>query len=196
MTILVTGFEAFGTVTDNPSQRIIEHLIKQNYPEIIADILPVDYEMAGDRVGILIEVYQPKAVLLLGVAQKREHISIERIAVNINDASIPDNEGKLLQGKQIVQDAPVGYWSTLPLEALYRAIANAEIPVTYSNHAGAYLCNHVMYSALHYLARIGRNTPCGFIHVPGIELVPLEQQIKAIELCLEVLIHEKIGSRG
>lgn len=187
MMILVTGFEPFGEVTDNPSQRIAEYLEKQNHPEIMTKILPVDYETAADGIGLLVEIFKPDAVLMLGVAQKRESISLERIAININDASIPDNEGNLRQGQPIIEDAPVGYRSTLPLDEIYKAIHSADIPVSYSNHAGAYLCNHVMYSTLHYLARIKRDTPCGFIHVPDVIAVPLEKQIQAIELCVEVL---------
>ncbi|MEO1290431.1 MAG: hypothetical protein AAFV93_22015 [Chloroflexota bacterium] len=115
------------------------------------------------------------------------------MAININDASIPDNEGKLKQGQQIVPDAPVGYWSTLPLEMMYDSISMAKIPVKYSNHAGAYLCNHVMYRALHYLAMTGKaDIPCGFIHVPDVTAIPLKQQIQAIELCLQVLQKETV----
>lgn len=191
MTILVTGFEPFGSVTDNPSQRIVEYLEKQNRPEIMTKVLRVDYEMAADGAGLLVEIFKPDAVLLLGVAQKREEISLERIAININDASIPDNEGILRQGQPIIENAPVGFRSTLPLDAMYKAIQSADIPVTYSNHAGAYLCNHVMYSTLHYLDRIGRDTPCGFIHVPDVTAVSLEKQIKAVVLCIGVLMREK-----
>lgn len=194
MTILVTGFEPFGSVKDNPSQRIVEYLEKQNHPEIMTKVLPVDYEMAADSVGLLVENFKPDAVLMLGVAQKRTEISLERIAININDASIPDNESNIRQGELIIEDAPVGYRSTLPLEAMYEAIQSADIPVKYSNHAGAYLCNHVMYSTLHYLARIKRDTPCGFIHVPDVTAIPLEKQIQAIGLCIEVLMREKVDS--
>ena len=124
MTILVTGFEPFGEVTDNPSQRIVEYLEKQNHPEIMTKILPVDYETAADGIGLLVEIFKPDAVLMLGVAQKRESISLERIATNINDASIPDNDGNLrFRDKQIIENAPVGYWSTLPLEAMFNAIS-------------------------------------------------------------------------
>jgi len=194
MSILITGFEPFGKVKDNPSQRIVEHLQKQNNPEIVARVLPVDYTSAGEILLPLIDKHQPDAIILLGVAQMREHISLERIAVNINDASIPDNDGKLVQGKQIVENAPVGYWSTLPLEAMFIKISAADIPVKYSNHAGAYLCNHVMYTALHYLAENDKNVPCGFIHVPSVEVVSLEKQIEAIELCIDVFLWQKVTS--
>ncbi len=194
MTILLTGFEPFGKVSDNPSQRIVEHFQEVSSDDIVAVVLPVDYQLASDKLLPLIDKYQPDAILLLGVAQMRETISLERIAVNINDASIPDNEGNLKQGQHIVDNAPVGYWSTLPLERMYKAIKAENIPVKYSNHAGAYLCNHVMYSALHHLTQVERDIPCGFIHVPDVTAVPLDQQIKAIKLCVEVLSQEKITS--
>lgn len=195
MTILLTGFEPFGTVQDNPSQRIVEHIAAQNYADIVTHVFPVDYVKAGVQLKALIEEHQPEAIILLGVAQSRDVISLERIAVNVNDASIPDNEGNLKSGQQIVEDAPVGYWSTLPLDAMYEAVSKAEIPVKMTNHAGAYLCNHVFYMARHLLESSGKShIPCGFIHVPDMgdeaPKIPLKQQIHAVELCLEVVRSE------
>ncbi|GAB5491529.1 MAG: pyroglutamyl-peptidase I [Phototrophicaceae bacterium] len=190
MVILVTGFEPFGKMIDNPSQSIIEHLLKQNKPNIFAQVLPVDYQLAGKQLLSLIHDLNPDAVVMLGLAQGRKHISLERIAININDANMPDNEGKLVRGKKIANDAPVGYWSTLPLEEFYQAVESASIPVKYSNHAGAYLCNHVMYSALHHFADGKQSIPCGFIHVPTVETVALKAQIHAIDLCLGILSEE------
>ena len=187
MTILVTGFEPFGKVKDNPSQRIVEYLIEEGANDIVAEVLPVDYERAGKKLLTLIEKVQPSAVLLLGVAPERTKMSLERIAININDASIADNDGKLVRGKKIANDAPVGYWSTLPLDKFYDVLTHAKIPVYHSNHAGAYLCNHVMYSALHHFEGQQSKIPCGFIHVPNVEAIPLKEQIHAIERCLEVL---------
>lgn len=189
MPILVTGFEPFDKVADNPSQWIVDNLIAQDNPHISAHVLPVDYEQAGEKLLALITKIQPTAVLLLGVAQNSKTIRLERIAININDASIPDNEGKLVQGRKIADDAPVGYWSTLPLDSIYDALIDAEIPVKFSNHAGAYLCNHVMYSALHYFAKQKTPIPCGFVHVPSVEAVRLKEQIRAIEFCIDVLTH-------
>lgn len=195
MTILLTGFELFGKVKDNPSQRIVESIAKQKHDDIVTHIFPVDYVKAGEQLKRLIEKHQPQAIILLGVAQSRDAISLERIAVNVNDASIPDNEGNLKSGQQIVEGAPVGYWSTLPIEAMYKAVKKVEIPVKMTNHAGAYLCNHVFYVARHTLETSGNShIPCGFIHVPDMgEEAPkmaLKQQIRAIELCLEVVRDE------
>jgi len=189
MTLLITGFEPFATVKENPSQKIVEYIAAKKPSQIATQILPVDYQTAGEKLFAAIELYQPQAVLLLGVAQKRKHIALERLAININDARIPDNNGNLKTGQPIVENAPVGYWSTLPLEAMYDAIAQTKIPVKYSNHAGAYLCNHVMYVALHHYATRGQaDIPCGFVHVPGVEFVPVAQQIKAIEIAITIIL--------
>lgn len=189
MTILVTGFEPFGLVEENPSQQIVEYLATQANYQVITQVLPVDFQRAGGMVKELIDDSQADAILLLGVAEGRKSIALERIAVNINDARIADNDGNQINGVKIFEDAPVGYWSTLPLDIFYDAITKAEIAVAYSNHAGAYLCNNVMYSALHHLATSNRERiPCGFIHVPSVDAIPLPQQIEAMALCLDILL--------
>lgn len=194
--ILLTGFEPFDEVETNPSQLIVEHFAKQGHSDVITDVLPVVYDVAGERIKTLLHDHQPDVVILLGVAQKQEHINLERIAVNINDATIPDNNGKHLSGNRIIDDAPVGYWSTLPLEAMHRAITEAEIPVKFSNHAGAYLCNHVFYVARHTLEITGRDSvPCGFIHLPSIETMPIETQIHAIDQCIDIVSRTILNAR-
>lgn len=192
MTILLTGFEPFGSVNDNPSQRVVEHIAAQNYADIVTHIFPVDYVKSGEQLQALIEQYQPEAIILLGVAQSRDAISLERIAINANDGKIPDNMGNHKTGQRIIEDAPVGYWSSLPLETMYEAIQKAEITVKMTYHAGTYLCNHVFYLARHILESSGTShIPCGFIHLPDMgdeaPQMPLKQQIRAIDLCLEVL---------
>lgn len=191
MKILLTGFELFGKVLENPSQRVVEHFAAKRRDNLITAILPVDYISASAILQDLLESHKPDAVLMLGVAQMRDSISLERIAININDASIADNAGNQKSGQKIVEDAPAAYWSTLPLESMYEAIQNAGIAVNYSNHAGAYLCNHVFYYARHWLENAGlAHIPCGFIHLPDMgdeaPKMPLEKMIRAVELCLMV----------
>jgi len=197
MKILLTGFEPFGKVLDNPSQRVVEHfaakgLASEQKAKLITAVLPVDYVAASAILEELLESHKPDAVLMLGVAQMRESINLERIAINVNDAKIADNAGNLKSGQAIVDDAPVAYRSTLPLEAMYQAIQDAGISVVYSNHAGAYLCNHVFYFARHWLECAGLgHIPCGFIHLPDMgeeaPKMPLVEMIRAIELALGVL---------
>jgi pyroglutamyl-peptidase len=201
--ILLTGFEPFGKVIENPSQRVVEHfaakgLASEQKAELITAVLPVDYVAASAILRDLLETHKPDAVLMLGVAQMRDSINLERIALNINDAKIADNAGNQKSGQAIVEDAPVAYRSTLPLEAMYEAIQNAGIAVTYSNHAGAYLCNHVFYYARHWLENAGLgHIPCGFIHLPDMgeeaPKMPLAKMIRAVRLAMGAFKKETVA---
>ncbi len=193
MVILLTGFEAFGAVTDNPSQRIVEHFAAPDDQRLVCAVLPVVYATAGTRIRALLKEHQPDAVMMLGVAQNRRAITPERFALNWNDSPSPDNAGNLMCGRQIITDGPLAYMTTLPVDDFHAALQAADIPVALSNHAGAYLCNHVFYVARHTLEEKSLAIPCGFIHVPPLRTddqpdgLPLETMIRAIALCLEVL---------
>lgn len=201
MRILLTGFQPFGQVEVNPSQRIVEHFAAQNRPDVIARVLPTEYRASAQAIEAAIVTEQPDAVVCLGVAQSRKTISLERIAVNVDEASLADNAGVLATGERIAPGGPAAYWSTLPLEAMREALAAREIPVGYSNHAGTYVCNHVFYSARHALETLGADIPCGFIHVPdllktegeSITGLPLEVMIEAVDACLDVLRGDGAG---
>jgi pyroglutamyl-peptidase len=168
-------------------------------------VLPTEYGASGERIREAIRQHNPDAVLSLGVAASRPAINLERLAVNVDDASIPDNAGHLATGEPIDAEGPVGYRSTLPLDAMKAAVEARGIAVTISNHAGAYICNHVFYSARHALEAAGSTIPCGFIHIPdlpqpdgannahGSAGMPLETIIAAVEICLQVL-GEKVPS--
>jgi pyroglutamyl-peptidase len=191
--ILLTGFEPFGKVDDNPSQRVIEQIAAREDEQIVATVLPVEYQRAGEMIAKLIATHQPSAVLMLGVAQGRDAINLERVALNLNDAHLADNAGDLALGRVIAPDAPAAYWSTLPLQAFYEQIATQEIAVRYSNHAGAYLCNHVFFVARHWLETHQQGQiPCGFIHLPAAgdtpPAMPLLKMVKAVDQCLELLM--------
>lgn len=197
MRILLTGFEPFGKVAVNPSQMIVEHFAAQERDDLLTLILPTVYQSAGEQIEQAIRDFAPDAVVSLGVAQKRTTISLERVAVNVDDASLADNSGFVASGEMIAEDGPAAYWSTLPLKAMQEALAAREIPVSFSNHAGTYICNHAFYAAQHALTRQGKATPCGFIHIPDLLRVdengdansglPLETMIEAVELCLAVV---------
>ena len=197
MRILLTGFVPFGKVATIPSQQIIEQIAASGrYPQVVTAVLPVDYTGGTDCLQALITQHQPQVIICLGVAQNRAKISLERFALNVDDASLPDNAGVLRQGEPICAGEPLAYQSTLPLPAFYTALAARSIPVEFSNHAGAYLCNHVFYMARHLTDR--QAIPCGFIHVPGIldetaaesKGLPLATMVEAIEICLGVLQNE------
>lgn len=191
--ILLTGFEPFGSVQVNPSQLIVERIAELAYPaEIVTSILPVDYKAVDGMLDALLDEHQPDAVVMLGVAARRDAINLERVALNMDDAAIADNGGFTATGQRIVPDGPVGYWSTLPLNLMHKSLEQAQVPVRYSNHAGAYLCNHVFYRARHYLEINGwGGVPCGFIHLPAIgketPKMALNTMVKAVQICLNML---------
>ncbi len=202
MRILLTGFEPFGDFAVNPSQAIVERLaagytLERGY-DLCTAILPVAYAEAGERILALLAETRPDAVLLLGVAGKRSTLSLERVALNLDEAAKPDNRGEVTEGRLIVPGGPVGYWSTLPLPRFYAALVEHGIPVSMSHDAGAYLCNHVFYVARHALESANRPIPCGFIHVPPMaeqartdeeraKSLPLDMMVQAVSLCLDAL---------
>ncbi|HVU13273.1 MAG TPA: hypothetical protein VHD90_18470 [Phototrophicaceae bacterium] len=195
MPTLITGFEPFGDLQVNPSQLIVEHFQAQQRPDRVALVLPTAYQAAGERIEAAIQRYQPDAILALGVAQSRKTISLERIAVNVDQAALADNAGVLASGELIAEDGPIAYWSTLPIQPMLAALQAKDIPASISNHAGTFVCNHTFYSARRAVERLNLAIPCGFIHVPDLlksegEVttgLPLEVMIEAVEICLDVV---------
>jgi len=202
MTILVTGFEPFDGLAENPSQAIVEALAQQSRREgrsrLVTEILPCEFGAAGSRIVTLIHELRPTAVVGVGLAASAAAIRLERHALNLNDSLRPDNGGDLASGRPIVPDGPIGYWSTLPLDAMLRALKERDIPSLITNHAGAYVCNHVFYTARHEIEQLGLATLCGFIHVPlmaeqgldpppGGACLPLATLVEGVETCLLVL---------
>lgn len=196
MTILLTGFMAFEGVDINPSQKIVAEVHGFGASDIYVEVLPVVFDDAGARIRHLIRTLRPSAVLSLGVAAGREAINLERFALNINDAKIPDNMGRQAHGQAIVPNGAEAYRSTLPLTQMHHALNSRDIPVTYSNHAGAYVCNHVFYCARHEIETLGLNIPCGLIHIPMMREInhpkaenglPFQTMLDAVLCCLDVL---------
>lgn len=202
MKILLTGFEVYGPVRVNPSERIVQRIGQalaeaargNGSADLHAEVLPTEFVAADRRLRRLIREFCPEAVLCLGVAPRREKISLERVALNLDDDSLADNAGRSRSGRRIVPNGPPAYWSTLPLERIHRQLERRGIPVSYSNHAGTYLCNHVFYVARHEIERMGNGAPCGFVHVPPLQTraekargLSLDTMVEAVECCLAVL---------
>jgi pyroglutamyl-peptidase len=191
-TILLTGFEPFGTATSNPSGEIVKQITGDN---IVTAILPVAYTQSADRLLSLIEQHQPDVVICLGQAEGRTAITPERVAINLDDARLADNEGVLRNDVKILQDGPDAYFSTLPINELVAAIKAQGIPATVSLSAGAFLCNHVFYVAQNKFA--GSDVRSGFVHVPlmdsqaaefpGLPTMTLDQMVTAVRAMLEVV---------
>ena len=192
MRILLTGFEPFGKATLNPSGEIVKQISGEN---IVTAILPVAYAQSAERLLQLIAEHNPDVVICLGQAEGRTQITPERIAINLDDARLADNEGVMRNEVPIVLDGPVAYESTLPIKEIVKAINNAGVPAAVSLSAGAFLCNHVFYVAQDHFK--GTTVRSGFVHVPlmdeqagefsGLPTMPLEQMVTAVRAMLEVL---------
>jgi len=197
--ILLTGFEAFGDVDENPTQVIVEAFAKQansiDYAELVCEIIPVEYELSGQRIRELIDQHQPDAVVMTGVSAGRQKINIEFWARNNRTAKIPDNSGVLLDNQPINPDESIEHFlpSTLPVFSLYSKLNNAGIPVERSNNAGGYICNNIFYSAVEYLKQCGRDEVlAGFVHVPTFESIDREMMTKAYEVILRQVAESKV----
>jgi pyroglutamyl-peptidase len=192
MKILLTGFEPFGKATSNPSGEIVKQISGKN---IVTAILPVTYAKSAECLLTLIREHNPDVVICLGQAEGRTQITPERIAINLDDARLADNQGVMRNEMPIVLDGPVAYESTLPIKEIVKAINVAGVPAAVSLSAGAFLCNHVFYVAQDHFK--GTKVRSGFVHVPlmdeqgpefpGLPTMPLEQMVTAVRAMLEVL---------
>jgi len=190
--ILLTGFEPFGKASSNPSGEIVKQIAGDN---IITAILPVAYAQSAERLLALIAEHNPDVVISLGQAEGRTQITPERVAINLDDARLADNEGVLRNDVKILEDGPDAYFSTLPIKEIIDAIQAKGIPAAVSLSAGAFLCNHVFYVAQNKFA--GTSVRSGFVHVPlmdsqasefpGLPTMPLDQMVTAVRAMLEVV---------
>lgn len=206
MKILLTGFNSFHRVRVNPSEEVVRVLAScrpnNSAVELITAVLPTEYVAGTRQLRRLIRKARPDAVLCLGVATNREYLSLERIALNLDDDRTPDNQGRIRQARKIEPHGPDVYWSSLPLAQFQEALRRMRIRAEISNHAGTFLCNHAFYIARHETARLRRLIPCGFLHLPGIghgkgkRKYSREQLARAVESCLQVLEEEISRMQG
>lgn len=197
--VLVTGFEPFGAASLNPSQEIISRLGDVPGLEIHRMVLPVVFAQAADQALARVAEIRPHAVISLGQAEGRTEISLERVAVNLMDARIPDNSGVQIMDTLIADGAPDAYFTSLPAREMVNAMRAIGIPAGISLSAGAFLCNHVFYALRHALQP--EAVASGFIHVPlmteqagefpGLFTMPLMDMVRGIEAALAVLSSEE-----
>lgn len=196
--VLVTGFDPFGGEAVNPSQLIVQALDGEVIAghRVVGATLPTQFAAAPQMLEKLIARHRPALVLALGQAGGRTGISLERVAVNLIDARIPDNAGAQPVDSRIVDNAANAYFSTLPVKAMLERLGAAGIPASLSQTAGTFVCNQVFYALMHALRR--RRARGGFVHVPylseqsaqhaGTPGMALETMIAATRLCLETAL--------
>ena len=191
--ILLTAFEPFGGDTVNPALKIAE-VLSGEIPDLDICTVPVTFRDSAPTVIDRLNRTRYDAVLMLGQAKGRKAVTVERVAINVDDASIPDNAGDQPADRLIDPEGPAAIFATLPVKAAVEAVRTAGVEAAVSNSAGTYVCNHLMYCVLNHLS--GSNIPAGFIHVPAlpeqaedstIPSMPLEDMVNGIKAVLRIL---------
>ena len=166
MRILLTGFDPFGTEKINPSSEILKRMPDEiRGIEVVKMVLPTVFYDSIEILEKALKDYEPTLVICLGQAGGRQGMSIERVAINIDDARIADNKNQQPIDEIIKPDGEAAYFTTLPIKSMVAAVKNAGYDASVSNSAGTFVCNHVMYALLHAI----KSTPTvrgGFVHVP------------------------------
>lgn len=167
-TVLITGIEPFESDPTNPSWEIARALDGERIDgaTLVARQLPCVFGRANLELVAAIEATQPSLVLALGLASGRSEISVERVAIKVIDARIPDNAGHQPVDVPVVADGPAAYFSSLPIKAIVHALRAAGVPAAVSQSAGTYNCNHLFDGLMHHIATRAPRMRGGFIHVP------------------------------
>ncbi len=167
-TILITGFAAFGGEKINPSWEAVKQLDQLiiDGHQLIARQLPCSFTESSEHLTKLLEELQPQIVLNIGQAGGRLDISLERVAINLDDARIADNLGTQPIDQTIIKNAPNAYFTNLPLKAILQVARSNGIPASISYSAGTFVCNHVFYTLMHWINKVSPDVRGGFIHIP------------------------------
>lgn len=206
-TVLLTGFEPFGGETLNPSWEAVRQLDGWTGPgfRVVTGLLPCEFGAAREALQALVERHRPQCLIAVGQAGKRAEISVERVAINVDDARIPDNAGRQPIDQPVIDDGPAAYFATLPIKAIVHRLRAAGIPAAVSQTAGTFVCNHVFYAALHTAAQRGEGLRAGFIHIPylpeqaarhdGAASLGLDLVVQALQLAVHESLHTRTDLR-
>ncbi|HCO61949.1 MAG TPA: pyroglutamyl-peptidase I [Clostridiales bacterium] len=199
MKILVTGFKPFGGERINPSEEVVRRLpAALGGVELVSLILPVERRESVAQAAQAIRTHRPQAVVSIGQAGGRSAVTVERVAINLDDFSIPDQKGEQPRGEPVAAEGPDAYLCRLPVEEMVGAIRARGVPAALSLSAGTYVCNHLMYAVCHLMAReLPQAMGGGFIHIPYLPQqvldkpqqpsMTLEQSLLGVEAALEAL---------
>jgi pyroglutamyl-peptidase len=203
--LLLTAFEPFDGETLNPSLEVVRALAGVQCAGAHIDVieLPVERFRAVDMALDHLCHVTPDVVVMLGEAGRRFRVTPERVAINTDDFSIPDNAGQQPKGEPIIVDGPVGYFSALPIYEIVNQLRKAHIPAAISNSAGTYLCNRLFYSVMHYIAVAQLPIIAGFMHLPYMHAQTVNKRLEfpslsrdtmidAVRIAIEVSLQESV----
>lgn len=198
MKILITGFDPFGGEPINPALEAVKKLPATiGGAEIIKLEIPTVFNKSLEKIEEAIKIHKPDVVVSIGQAGGRFGITPERVAINVDDARIQDNEGNQPVDTRVFADGENAYFTNLPVKAMVAEMVKAGIPASLSNTAGTFVCNHVMYGVLYMIAKRYPHMKGGFIHVPYIPQqvvakpntpsMSVEDIAKGLEICLRTI---------
>jgi pyroglutamyl-peptidase len=195
--VLLTGFDAFGGDTINPSWLAVQalHGCRIAGHRVVAAQLPTVFDASLVALRALLKLHRPALVICVGQAGGRSAISLERIAINVNDARIADNLGAQPVDSPVIAGGPDAYFTQLPIKAIWQALQRAGIAAEVSQTAGTFVCNHVFYGLMHWLTtqRGFKHTRGGFVHVPwlprqGTPSMALDEITRGLKLAVRVAL--------
>lgn len=199
MKILMTGFDPFGGESINPAFEAVKKMPEKiKGVQIIKKEIPTVFQKSIQVLEEAINTYEPDWVICVGQAGGRDKISVEKVAINYDQARIADNEGNQPLNSPIVPGAPTAYFSSLPVQAIAKNWQDHKIPGEISYTAGTFVCNHIFYGLMNLISKNHPNIRGGFIHVPflpeqtldkkNMPHMSLEMMTKALELAVESII--------
>ncbi len=199
MKILLTGFDPFGCEKINPAHEAVLKVSDEICgAKIIKIIIPTVQTKSLETIENSIIQHRPDICISVGQAGGRFGITPERVAINLDDFRIVDNEGNQPIDEVIFEDGANAYFSTLPIKAIVEHLNKNNIPANVSNSAGTFVCNHVMYGVLYLIDKKYPNMKGGFVHIPymtsqainkiSTPYMSLEEIVKGLELTIEACI--------
>lgn len=199
MKVLITGFDPFGGEKINPAYEAVKGLKDNiNGAEIVKREIPTVFKKSILKLEKEIEEEKPDIVICVGQAGGRYDITIERVAINIDDARIKDNEGNEPIDEKIFEDGENAYFASIPIKNMVQGIRDVGVPASISNSAGTFVCNHIMYGLLYLIDKKYPNIRGGFIHVPFLPeqvidkrntaSMSIEDITKALETAIKIAI--------
>jgi pyroglutamyl-peptidase len=202
--ILLTGFDAFGGESINPSWLAVQALHGRQIAghRVVAAQLPTVFGESTRRLKALLKQHRPALVICVGQAGGRSALSLERVAVNVDDAPLADNAGAQPVDTPVVAGAPAAYFTSLPIKAMLAALQREGVAAEVSQTAGTFVCNHVFFGLMHTLAtsRPLRHTRGGFVHVPylpeqGAPCMAREEMVRGLRLAVRCALLTPVDSR-
>lgn len=167
MKVVVTGFDPFGGEAINPAFEAVKKLPAEIAgAEIIKVEVPTVFGTSGEKVAEAIETHQPDMVICVGQAGGRQTVTVEKVAINLAEARIPDNAGQQPSDVLLVEDGATAYFTNLPIKAMVKNCHDHQLPAAISYTAGTFVCNDIMYHLLHLINTKYPTIRGGFIHVP------------------------------